>query len=68
MSNRDKCKKALYEYIDSLDDSELYELIAEQNLDGLDIYSCEECEKEYGNSKCDDLDICKIRFLSWISK
>lgn len=67
MSNRDICKKALYEYIDSLDDDGIYELIVDQNIDGPGTFSCSECEKQYGTDRCNDKDICKNRFISWIS-
>lgn len=67
MSNREKCKKALCDYINALDDDGLYEFILEQGLEGPEMFSCKECEKNYGNSKCDEAGICKTRFLSWTS-
>ena len=68
MSNRDKCKKAMHEYVDGLDDSGIYNFIMDQELQGPDLYECSECEAEHGNDMCDDSDICEKRFLSWILK
>ncbi len=68
MSNRDKCKKAMHEYVDSLDDIGIYDFILDQELQGPDLYGCSKCEAEHGKDMCDDPHICEKRFLSWILK
>jgi len=68
MSNRDKCKKAIHEYIDSLDNHGIYEFMSDQCLKGTDIFDCESCESEQGNDKCGDAGECERRFLAWIVK
>lgn len=68
MNNREKCKQALHDYIDSMDDSGIFEFIAEQSLQGTEVYGCSNCESDHGAEKCDEPGICKKRFLEWITK
>ena len=69
MSNREKCKKALYDYIDSLDDKGIFNFIIDQEVIGTSLYDCVACEKEHGSEECSsDTDICEKRFIDWLNE
>ena len=65
MSNREKLKQALHNYIDTLDDEGMYDFITENEITGPDILTCEKCEKLFGS--CDEQYLCKERYSEWIN-
>ena len=68
MSNRDRCRKALHQYIDSLDDEGMYSLIGDMEIQGEGILTCSACESAYGTENCHMSGECERRFMEWINE
>ena len=68
MGNRDKLRNTIQEYINDMNDRELYKFISEQDLSGPNVFGCIDCEAEHGDDGCDEPGICEKRFLEWIDK
>lgn len=76
MSNLDKMKQSIKDYIDNMDANELFEFIGllEECPDVVDVNSfniltCDKCKEIFGGcTKENEFDVCEKRFMEYASR
>lgn len=58
----------LHNYIDSLDDEDIYDLMDYIQLEGEGVFTCNKCEEKYGNCEDGGNMPCRERFVKWMNE